>query len=102
MAALGQPNIHSPIKMEKRPSSLKEKLASVSPLVEDLSNVSINFILALLFYNYFSYLLTTVYIVLIDGLFHVLGRFLIQMSRSVKISLMKSGKNWLVGSLNML
>ncbi|KAK4261857.1 hypothetical protein QN277_004798 [Acacia crassicarpa] len=36
IAALGELNIHSPIKMEKRSSSLKEKLASVTPLVEDL------------------------------------------------------------------
>ncbi|XP_054809365.1 65-kDa microtubule-associated protein 6-like [Prosopis cineraria] len=36
MAALGELNIQSPMKMEKRSSSLKEKLASVTPLVEDL------------------------------------------------------------------
>ncbi|XP_025680549.1 65-kDa microtubule-associated protein 6 isoform X2 [Arachis hypogaea] len=34
MAALG--DIHSPIKADKRSASLKEKLASVTPLVEDL------------------------------------------------------------------
>ncbi|KAI4357423.1 hypothetical protein L6164_001371 [Bauhinia variegata] len=36
MAALGELNIHSPIKTEKRSTSLKEKLSSVTPLVEDL------------------------------------------------------------------
>lgn len=36
MAALGELNIHSPIRTEKRSKSLKEKLASVAPLVEDL------------------------------------------------------------------
>jgi protein regulator of cytokinesis 1 len=36
MAALGELNIHSPIKSEKRSASLKEMLAAVSPLVEDL------------------------------------------------------------------
>ncbi|XP_062172300.1 65-kDa microtubule-associated protein 6 [Alnus glutinosa] len=37
MAALGELNIHSPIQTEKkRSASLKEKLASVTPIVEDL------------------------------------------------------------------
>ncbi|KDP38177.1 hypothetical protein JCGZ_04820 [Jatropha curcas] len=36
MAALGELNIHSPTKTEKRAPSLKEKLACVTPLVEDL------------------------------------------------------------------
>ncbi|XP_065855901.1 65-kDa microtubule-associated protein 6-like [Euphorbia lathyris] len=36
MAALGELNIHSPTQTEKKAPSLKEKLASVSPLVEDL------------------------------------------------------------------
>ncbi|PON83784.1 Microtubule-associated protein, MAP65/Ase1/PRC [Trema orientale] len=36
MAALGELNIHSPIQTEKRSKSLKVKLASVAPLVEDL------------------------------------------------------------------
>ncbi|CAK7326864.1 unnamed protein product [Dovyalis caffra] len=36
MAALGELNIHSPIQTEKRSTSLKEKLASVTPVVEDL------------------------------------------------------------------
>ncbi|TXG56997.1 hypothetical protein EZV62_018310 [Acer yangbiense] len=36
MAALGELNIHSPIQTEKRSTSLKEKLASVAPLVDDL------------------------------------------------------------------
>lgn len=36
MAALGEHDIHSPIKTEKRSASLKEKLASVTPLVEEL------------------------------------------------------------------
>ncbi|KAK1552535.1 hypothetical protein Q3G72_018856 [Acer saccharum] len=36
MAALGELNIHSPIQKEKRSTSLKEKLASVAPLVDDL------------------------------------------------------------------
>ncbi|KAH9745955.1 65-kDa microtubule-associated protein 6 [Citrus sinensis] len=36
MAALGELNIHSPIQTEKRSMSLKEKLASIAPLVEDL------------------------------------------------------------------
>ncbi|KAH9794351.1 hypothetical protein WN944_011381 [Citrus x changshan-huyou] len=36
MAALGELNIHSPIQTEKRSTSLKEKLASIAPLVEDL------------------------------------------------------------------
>ncbi|KAJ4710165.1 65-kDa microtubule-associated protein 6-like [Melia azedarach] len=36
VAALGELNIHSPIQSEKRSTSLKEKLASVTPLVEDL------------------------------------------------------------------
>ncbi|OIW01884.1 hypothetical protein TanjilG_31066 [Lupinus angustifolius] len=36
VAALGEHDIHSPIKTEKRSASLKEKLASVTPLVEDL------------------------------------------------------------------
>ncbi|OMO60832.1 Microtubule-associated protein, MAP65/Ase1/PRC1 [Corchorus capsularis] len=36
MAALGELNIHSPIKTEKKMASLKEKLASVTPLLEDL------------------------------------------------------------------
>ncbi|KAK9276656.1 hypothetical protein L1049_006192 [Liquidambar formosana] len=36
MAALGELNIHSQVQTEKRSTSLKEKLASVTPLVEDL------------------------------------------------------------------
>ncbi|XVE85559.1 hypothetical protein DITRI_Ditri17bG0099900 [Diplodiscus trichospermus] len=36
MAALGELNIHSPIQTEKKVASLKEKLASVTPLLEDL------------------------------------------------------------------
>ncbi|EEF40549.1 65-kDa microtubule-associated protein 6 isoform X1 [Ricinus communis] len=36
MAALGELSIHSPTQTEKRASSLKQKLASVTPLVEDL------------------------------------------------------------------
>ncbi|OIW17358.1 hypothetical protein TanjilG_22470 [Lupinus angustifolius] len=36
VAALGEHDIHSPIKTEKRSTTLKEKLASVTPLVEDL------------------------------------------------------------------
>ncbi|KAF1869679.1 hypothetical protein Lal_00017254 [Lupinus albus] len=36
VAALGEHDIHSPIKTEKRSATLKEKLASVTPLVEDL------------------------------------------------------------------
>ncbi|KAK7273560.1 hypothetical protein RIF29_14616 [Crotalaria pallida] len=36
MAALGEHDIHSPIKTEKRSESLKEKLALVTPLLEDL------------------------------------------------------------------
>ncbi|XP_057445282.1 65-kDa microtubule-associated protein 6 isoform X2 [Lotus japonicus] len=36
MAALGEHDIHSPIKTEKKSASLKEKLASVTPLVEEL------------------------------------------------------------------
>ncbi|KAM2658345.1 hypothetical protein EV2_021064 [Malus domestica] len=36
MASLGELNINSPIQREKRANSLKEKLASVAPLVEDL------------------------------------------------------------------
>ncbi|CAK8570778.1 unnamed protein product [Lathyrus sativus] len=36
MAALGEHDIHSPIKTDKRSASLKEKLASVTPLVEEL------------------------------------------------------------------
>ncbi|PKI46837.1 hypothetical protein CRG98_032775 [Punica granatum] len=36
MAALGELNVYSPIQSEKRSSSLKGKLASISPLVEDL------------------------------------------------------------------
>lgn len=36
MAALGELSIHSPIQTEKRTRSLKEKLASVTPVVEDL------------------------------------------------------------------
>ncbi|KAF3432050.1 hypothetical protein FNV43_RR26789 [Rhamnella rubrinervis] len=36
MASLGELNIHSPIQTEKRSTSLKQKLASVAPLVEDL------------------------------------------------------------------
>ncbi|RZB41757.1 65-kDa microtubule-associated protein 6 isoform B [Glycine soja] len=36
MAALGEHDIHSPIKMEKRSASLKQKLASITPLVEEL------------------------------------------------------------------
>lgn len=35
-AALGELNIHSPIQAEKRSASLKQKLASVTPVVEDL------------------------------------------------------------------
>ncbi|BFG17338.1 hypothetical protein CerSpe_036120 [Prunus speciosa] len=36
MATLGELNIDSPIQREKRSNSLKQKLASVAPLVEDL------------------------------------------------------------------
>lgn len=36
VAALGEHDINSPIKTEKRSASLKEKLASVTPLVEEL------------------------------------------------------------------
>ncbi|KAH7516207.1 hypothetical protein FEM48_Zijuj10G0110800 [Ziziphus jujuba var. spinosa] len=36
VASLGELNIHSPIQTEKRSTSLKEKLASVAPLVDDL------------------------------------------------------------------
>lgn len=36
VAALGEVNIHSPIQTEKRSTSLKEKLAVVTPMVEDL------------------------------------------------------------------
>ncbi|KAL6193310.1 hypothetical protein ACLB2K_034394 [Fragaria x ananassa] len=36
MAALGELNIDSPIRKEKRSSSLKEKLASVAPLLDNL------------------------------------------------------------------
>lgn len=36
VAALGEHDVHSPIKTEKRSTSLKEKLASVAPLVEEL------------------------------------------------------------------
>lgn len=36
MAALGELNIQSPIQTEKKVASLKEKLASVTPLLEDL------------------------------------------------------------------
>ncbi|KAM7270385.1 hypothetical protein ACFE04_029599 [Oxalis oulophora] len=36
MAALGELNLHSPIKPKKHLASLKEMLAAVSPLVEDL------------------------------------------------------------------
>ncbi|CAI8619190.1 unnamed protein product [Vicia faba] len=36
MAALGEHDIHPPIKSDKRSASLKEKLASVTPLVEEL------------------------------------------------------------------
>lgn len=36
MAALGELSVHSPIQTEKRTRSLKEKLASVTPVVEDL------------------------------------------------------------------
>ncbi|XP_062113226.1 65-kDa microtubule-associated protein 6 [Humulus lupulus] len=36
VASLGELNIHSPIQTEKRSKSLKEKLSSVAPLVEDL------------------------------------------------------------------
>ncbi|KAK7308318.1 hypothetical protein VNO77_41920 [Canavalia gladiata] len=36
MAALGEHDVHSPIKTEKRSASLKEKLASITPLVEEL------------------------------------------------------------------
>ncbi|GMP92875.1 hypothetical protein CsSME_00042936 [Camellia sinensis var. sinensis] len=36
MAALGELNVHSPIQTEKKASSLKQQLALVIPLVEDL------------------------------------------------------------------
>lgn len=36
MAALGELNLHSPIQKEKKMAPLKEKLASISPLLEDL------------------------------------------------------------------
>ncbi|CAL0308418.1 unnamed protein product [Lupinus luteus] len=36
VASLGEHDIHSPIKTEKKSATLKEKLASVTPLVEDL------------------------------------------------------------------
>ncbi|XP_050232281.1 65-kDa microtubule-associated protein 6 [Mercurialis annua] len=36
MAALGELNIHSPIQTGKKASSLKQKLASITPLVEDM------------------------------------------------------------------
>ncbi|CAN1839262.1 65-kDa microtubule-associated protein 6 [Linum perenne] len=36
MASLGELNIHSPMQKDKKTMSLKEKLASVSPLVDDL------------------------------------------------------------------
>ncbi|KAB5544901.1 hypothetical protein DKX38_013013 [Salix brachista] len=36
MAALGELSVHSPIQTEKRTRSLKQKLASVTPVVEDL------------------------------------------------------------------
>lgn len=36
MAALGELNLNSPIQTEKRSASLKDKLASVTPLVDDL------------------------------------------------------------------
>ncbi|XP_061348787.1 65-kDa microtubule-associated protein 6-like [Gastrolobium bilobum] len=36
MALLGEHDIHSPIKTEKRSASLKEKLASVTPLIEEM------------------------------------------------------------------
>ncbi|XP_027096442.1 65-kDa microtubule-associated protein 6-like [Coffea arabica] len=36
MASLGQMNASSPVQSEKKPSSLKEQLAYVTPLVEDL------------------------------------------------------------------
>lgn len=36
VAALGELNLHSPIQTDKRSASLKEKLASVTPMVEDL------------------------------------------------------------------
>ncbi|XP_011024708.1 PREDICTED: 65-kDa microtubule-associated protein 6-like isoform X1 [Populus euphratica] len=36
MAALGELSVHSPIQTDKRTRSLKEKLASVTPVVEDL------------------------------------------------------------------
>uniref|UniRef100_A0A5B7B446 Microtubule-associated protein 6 n=1 Tax=Davidia involucrata TaxID=16924 RepID=A0A5B7B446_DAVIN len=36
MAAIGELNLHSPIQTEKKATSLKEQLALVSPLVEDL------------------------------------------------------------------
>ncbi|XP_027098642.1 65-kDa microtubule-associated protein 6 [Coffea arabica] len=36
MASLGQMNVSSPVQSEKKPSSLKEQLAYVTPLVEDL------------------------------------------------------------------
>ncbi|XP_021293245.1 65-kDa microtubule-associated protein 6-like isoform X2 [Herrania umbratica] len=36
MAALGELNIHSPIQTQKKMASLKEKLTSVTPLLEDL------------------------------------------------------------------
>ncbi|MED6184842.1 hypothetical protein PIB30_051340 [Stylosanthes scabra] len=37
MATLGEHDIHSPLKADKRSASLKEKLASITPLVEDLN-----------------------------------------------------------------
>ncbi|KAA8532413.1 hypothetical protein F0562_032449 [Nyssa sinensis] len=36
MASLGELNLHSPVQTEKKATSLKEQLASVMPLVEDL------------------------------------------------------------------
>ncbi|XP_010271123.1 PREDICTED: 65-kDa microtubule-associated protein 6-like isoform X1 [Nelumbo nucifera] len=36
MAALGELNLHSQIQIDKKSSSLKEQLASITPLVEDL------------------------------------------------------------------
>ncbi|TYH25069.1 hypothetical protein ES288_A03G139900v1 [Gossypium darwinii] len=36
MAALGELNLHSPIQKEKKMAPLKEKLASITPLLEDL------------------------------------------------------------------
>ncbi|KAJ8760889.1 hypothetical protein K2173_021927 [Erythroxylum novogranatense] len=36
MAALGELNIYSPVQTEKRSASLKQKLAAITPLVEDM------------------------------------------------------------------